>query len=146
MDCSPPGSSVHGILQARILKWVAMPSFRGSSQPRDQTRVFYVSCISRRVLYHCCHLGSPKGTGLRASSEIWIWILQPHLIAFASVPDTLSSAPTLMSGSWAGVWERTAESDFFHGWGAAFRVENSKCARCHVPWWWVITSLGRKET
>ena len=36
-DCSPPGSSVHGILQARILEWVAIPSSRGSSQPRDQT-------------------------------------------------------------------------------------------------------------
>ena len=35
--CSPPGSSVHGILQARILEWVAMPSSRGSSQPRYQT-------------------------------------------------------------------------------------------------------------
>ena len=35
MDCSMPGSSVHGILWARILEWVAMPSFRGSSQPRD---------------------------------------------------------------------------------------------------------------
>ena len=35
MDCSPPGSSLHGILQARILEWVAMPSSRGSSQPRD---------------------------------------------------------------------------------------------------------------
>ena len=35
MDCRPPGSSVHGILQARILEWVAMPSSRGSSQPRD---------------------------------------------------------------------------------------------------------------
>ena len=34
MDHSPPGSSVHGILQARILEWVAMPSLRGSSQPR----------------------------------------------------------------------------------------------------------------
>ena len=34
-DCSPPGSSVHGLLQARILEWVAMPSSRGSSQPRD---------------------------------------------------------------------------------------------------------------
>ena len=38
MDCSPPGSSVHGILQARILEWVAMPSSRGSFQPRDRTR------------------------------------------------------------------------------------------------------------
>ena len=35
MDCSPPGFSVHGILQARILEWVAMPFSRGSSQPRD---------------------------------------------------------------------------------------------------------------
>ena len=40
MDCSQPGSSVHGILQARILEWVAMPSSRGSPQPRDQTQVF----------------------------------------------------------------------------------------------------------
>jgi len=39
MDCSLPGSSVHGIFPARILKWVAMPFFRGSSQARDQTQV-----------------------------------------------------------------------------------------------------------
>ena len=39
-DCSPSGSSVHGILQARILEWVATPSSRGSSQPRDWTQVF----------------------------------------------------------------------------------------------------------
>ena len=42
---SPPGSSVHGILQARILEWVAIPFSRGSSQPRDQT---WVSCIAGR--------------------------------------------------------------------------------------------------
>ena len=35
VDCSPPGSSIHGILQARILAWVAMPSSSGSSRPRD---------------------------------------------------------------------------------------------------------------
>ena len=45
MDCSPPGSSVHGILQVKILKWVAFPFSRGSSQPRDQTQV---SCIAGR--------------------------------------------------------------------------------------------------
>ena len=39
MDCSPPVSSVHGILQTRILEWVAMPSSRRSSQPRDRTRL-----------------------------------------------------------------------------------------------------------
>ena len=39
MDCSPPGFSVHGILQAGILKWVAIPFSRGSSQPRDRTSI-----------------------------------------------------------------------------------------------------------
>ena len=58
MDCSPLGSSVHGILQTRVLKWVAMPSSRGSSQPRDWTCSFHVSCIGRWVLYHKHHLGS----------------------------------------------------------------------------------------
>ena len=43
MDCSLPGSSVHGILHARILEWVAMPSFRGLSQPRDQTQVSHIA-------------------------------------------------------------------------------------------------------
>ena len=42
MDRGPPGSSVHGILQARILEWVAMPCSRGSSRPRDRTCVSYV--------------------------------------------------------------------------------------------------------
>ena len=50
MDCSPPGSSVLGILQARTLEWVAMPSSRGSSQARDQTDVSSVSCIGRQSL------------------------------------------------------------------------------------------------
>ena len=48
MDCSPPGSSVHGILQARIVEWVAMPSSRGASLPRDRTQFSYVSCITGR--------------------------------------------------------------------------------------------------
>ena len=57
---SPPGSSVHGILQVRTLEWVAMPPTRGSSQPRDQTFISHISCIGRRVLYHLHHLGSPN--------------------------------------------------------------------------------------
>ena len=46
MDCSPPGSSVHGILQVRILEWVAIPSSKGSSWPRDRT---WISCIADEV-------------------------------------------------------------------------------------------------
>ena len=57
-DCSLPGSSVCGILQARILEWVAMHFSRGSSQPRGQTRIFCVSYIGRHVLYHQHHLGN----------------------------------------------------------------------------------------
>ena len=60
MKCSLPGYSVHGILQERILEWAAMPFSRGSSQPRDWTRISHVSCIGRWVLYHQCHLGSPS--------------------------------------------------------------------------------------
>ena len=59
MDCSPPGPSVHGIHQARILEWVAMYSSRVSSRPRDRTRVSYISCTGRWVLYHERHLESP---------------------------------------------------------------------------------------
>ena len=52
------GSSDHGVAQARILEWVAIPSSRGSSQPRDRT---WVSCIGRRVLYNW------------ATREAWCW-------------------------------------------------------------------------
>ena len=53
-DCSPPGSSVLGTLQARTLEWVAMPSSRGSSRPRDGTHISCFSSIgSQQVLYHC---------------------------------------------------------------------------------------------
>ena len=52
MDCSPLGSSVRGISQARILQWVAISSSRGSSQPRDGN---HVSCIGRQILYPLSH-------------------------------------------------------------------------------------------
>ena len=52
MDYRPPGSSIHGILQARILEWVAISSSKGSCWPRDQTRVSCISYIGRQILYH----------------------------------------------------------------------------------------------
>ena len=48
--CSLPGSSVHWILQARTLEWVAMPSSGGSFQCRDVTYLFYVSCVGSQIL------------------------------------------------------------------------------------------------
>ena len=59
MDCSPPGSSVHGIIQAIILEWVAIPFSRGSSWPRDQS---WVSLHCRQIPYHLNHQGSPQIT------------------------------------------------------------------------------------
>ena len=56
MDCSPPSSSIHEILQARILEWVAISFSRGSSQPRDQTQVSQIAgrrfnlCTTREAL------------------------------------------------------------------------------------------------
>jgi len=51
LDCTLPGSSVHGISLARILEWVAISSSRGSSRPRDRTHVSCVSCVGRLILY-----------------------------------------------------------------------------------------------
>ena len=56
MDCSLPDSSVHRILQARILEWVAMPFSRRSSWPRDKTWVSYIQAD----FYHLSHKGSPR--------------------------------------------------------------------------------------
>ena len=50
VDCSPPVSSVHGILQARILEWVAMPFFRESSQRGARTQLSCVSCNAGELL------------------------------------------------------------------------------------------------
>ena len=58
MDCSPPGSFVHGILQARTLEWAAMPSSRGSSQPRDRTHISYLLHWHQALYCQRC-LGSP---------------------------------------------------------------------------------------
>ena len=51
MDCSPSGSSVHGILQARILEWVAISFSRGSSHPRGQTQVSCIFCNGRQIFF-----------------------------------------------------------------------------------------------
>ena len=53
MDCSPRGSSVHRIIKARTLEWVAISYFRVSSRPRDLICVSCISCIGRQILCHC---------------------------------------------------------------------------------------------
>ena len=69
MDCSLPSSSVGGIIQAKILEWVAISSSRGSSQPRDRTHVSCISCIGKHVLYQQCHLGTKLASKLVCKDE-----------------------------------------------------------------------------
>ena len=75
MDYSLPGSSVHEILQARILEWVAISFSRGSSQPRDRN---HISCIGRRVLYHW-------------KTEVFYWnvLVSPSFPSFLFFPSEL---------------------------------------------------------
>ena len=81
MDCSPPGPSVHGTLRARTLEWVTMPFPRGSSRPRDQTRVSYVSC--------------GEGSGTHSSTLAW-------KIPWTEEPGGLQSMGSLRIGhDWA---------------------------------------------
>ena len=71
IDCSLPGPSVHGILQARILEWVAIPFSRGSPQPRGQTRV---SCIAGGFFIIWAIREAPKA--LKWTLNDWIFMTQ----------------------------------------------------------------------
>ena len=81
MDCSPPGSTVHGILQARILEWVAISSFKGSSWPRDQTWVsriagrLFTVWATKEALSPLCSIAGWQGpkevTPLGSCSYLW---------------------------------------------------------------------------
>ena len=78
MDCSPAGSSVHGILQARVLEGVAMLSSRGSSQPKDRTQVSHIAFFTIWAAGEALP-GGASGTELacqcRRCTETWVWSL-----------------------------------------------------------------------
>ena len=87
-DCSLPGSSIHGTLQARILEWVAIPLFRGSSQPRDQT---WVSHIAGKFLL-CEPPGKPWNVRIiiywwscNCNAAAWMQVTEPWRICWAFV-------------------------------------------------------------
>ena len=69
MDCSSPGSSVHGIFQAKIQEYVAFPFSRESSQPRDQTQVFHVT--GRFFTVWATSEALKKDTNIKWLGEIW---------------------------------------------------------------------------
>ena len=94
VDCSPPVSSVLGILQARTLEWVATPSSSRSSQPRDPTCVPYVSCIGRWVLYHQRYLGTLE----HSSGKQWLLFTEGLLCVPFCAASLNTHVPVLTTG------------------------------------------------
>ena len=86
MDCSLPGSSVNGILQARILVSVAFPYFRGSSQPRDQTQVSHC----RWILYQLSHRETLSSLYHTANSH-WLSLFPYGNVLSLYIPPSPSS-------------------------------------------------------
>ena len=97
MDCSPPGSSVYGILQARILGWAAMPSSRGSSRPRDQIHIFCGSFSAGRF-FTAEPPGKPKylSSGPPKISTGWTLARKPYTESVSKLGAT--SSKTQSSG------------------------------------------------
>ena len=100
MDCSPPGSSVHGILQARILEWVAMLCSRGSSQPRDRTHLSYVSGIGRWEA-HVVNMHNLTWMSLKVHLQVTFQALQVTLTLWAQWG--ITATPFLNEGNWDAV-------------------------------------------
>ena len=98
VDCSPPGSSLYGILQARILEWVAMPTSRGSSQPRDWTQVSWLAgrfCLS--------HQESPYilGAWRQVEDSRRINHFKTYLVSTAAVPNLFGTGDWFHGGQLA---------------------------------------------
>ena len=91
-DWTPPGSSVHGIPQARILGWAATSFSRRSSPPGDRTRASWVSCVGRQVFLlrprlgvFCWHHLFKLGDGSFRPAHAGLWAEQQHKNEVSSV-------------------------------------------------------------
>ena len=142
-DCSPLSSSVHRILQARILDWVAISSFRGSSQPRNQTGIACISYIVRKILFNwalqklaaakslqlCPTLydptdGSPPGSPipgiLQARTLEWVAISFSNAWKWKVKVKWLSHVP-LLATPWTAAFQAPPSMGFFQArvleWG-----------------------------
>ena len=85
MNGSPLGSSVHGILQARILKWVVISSLRGSLPSKDQTPASCVFCIGRWILSHCATWEAPRCIHI---AKVFWEVTSNNLLLFLKISKT----------------------------------------------------------
>ena len=125
MDCSLPGSSAHGILQARILVWVTKPFCVGSSQPRNQNWVsksagrFFTTWATREIFYFCfCFLDLGDKSELYTHTHILLWIMSKKVLPVFSSRNAMVSSLTFRSlihlGSMYGL--ETILISFFLHW------------------------------
>ena len=116
--CDPMDYIVHGILQARILEWVAFPFFRESSQPRDRTQVSYI------------YNGGGSNLLYRNKQLFWVWIVMPdlsffyalhltcglteyltfHILYVASLTTLLRTEELTDDCGYRGLWDKSASS------------------------------------
>ena len=130
MDCSPPGSSVHGILQARILEWVAIPFSRECSQPRDRTWVPLIAGRFFTIWATSCIWKIPKYSMFIKSHALWIGSYVHHLMFFLSTQwgvnnyvfhlrgketEALRSVAVVAAQSLSGVWHFATPWTAAHG-------------------------------
>ena len=103
VDCSLPGSSAHGILQARILEWAAISSSSRPPQSRDQTRASCISCIGRQVFFlPLGPLGKPPALE-KPAKTVGISTL-PSGIPSAQKDTGRGQPPPLLLADWSDLW------------------------------------------
>ena len=158
MDCIPPGSSVHEILQVGILEWVAMPSSRGSSQPRDRTQVSSIAGSSVQSL-SCVRIFAAPWTrgmpGLPVNHQLpgiiqtqvhWVVMISNHLILccpllllpsiFPSI--RVSSYESVLHIRWPKYWSfsfSTSPSNEHSGLISCVSG-HPKCQSVPLDWYW----------
>ena len=104
MECSPPGSSVHGILQARILEWVAIPSFRELSPPRDQTTSLLSPALANWVFFFL-PLVPPAEPSRKQSWPVKL-LLRWHFLKSVSQNKSYGQAPSQQGREYPGRGEQ----------------------------------------
>ena len=120
MDCSPPGSSVHGILQAGILEWVAIPFSGRSSSPRDGTQVCctagrFFTVWATRITYNGKRIWK-RCICVQTSQVVqWWWIYLP----------VKKDAGNVGSNPWVGISSISKNTGKFHG---------QRSLSCYSPW------------
>ena len=115
MDCSLPGSSVHGIFQARILEWIAISFSRGSSQPRDQTQVSHI--VGRFFTIWATREGQGRWRNMQIH-DYWVACSgsgdseKPHTVSLLANVDWVLTEFQVLLGSGAYVFSSLIKEQF----------------------------------